>query len=127
MPKILIVEDYQSLLKIYDDEFKRNGFETVLAKNGEEGIKLAKAEDFDVILLDLLMPQADGFTFLKDYSPGEPNRAKVIILSNIYSTELVNEALSLGAKQYLLKADITPERIREIVNETLDLDKNIKA
>lgn len=127
MPKILIVEDYQSLLKIYNDEFKRNGFETTLAKNGDEGIKLAKAENFDVILLDLLMPQADGFAFLKAYSPNEPKRAKVIILSNIYSTELVNEALSLGAKHYLLKADITPERIREIVNETLDADKSLKA
>lgn len=127
MPKILIIEDYQSLLKIYHDEFERHKFDVKLAMNGEEGIRLAQAEDFDVILLDLLMPQADGFDFLQTYTAGKHNQAKVIILSNVYSPDYVNRALSLGASQYLLKADITPQHIREIVEQSLEADKNPKV
>jgi two-component system copper resistance phosphate regulon response regulator CusR len=127
MPKILIIEDYQSLLKIYEDEFKRNNFDVELAANGDEGLQLASNEDFDVILLDLLMPQADGFDFLERYKASEHSRAKVIIMSNVYSHEYVNKALNLGASQYLLKSDITPQRIREIVQQTLEADKNSKA
>ena len=127
MPKILIIEDYQSLLKIYEDEFKRHDFDVKLAANGEDGLQLASNEDFDVILLDLLMPEADGFEFLETYKTGEHNHAKVIIMSNIYSPEYVNKALNLGASQYLLKSDITPQHIREIVEQTLDAEKNLKA
>jgi len=119
MSKILIIEDYPNLLKLYKEEFESRDFDVALATNGTEGLELARAQDFDVILLDLMLPEMNGFDFLTAYSPARHPRVKIIILSNIYSHELVNTALQLGAHQYLLKANITPQRISKIVQQTL--------
>jgi DNA-binding response OmpR family regulator len=117
--KILVVEDYQGLQKAYEETFKTQNYDVRLASNGADALKLATEERFDIILLDILIPQIDGFDFLQKYDVSKHPGTQILILSNLYTNDLVNKALGLGATNYLLKSDITPKRLIEIVQEVL--------
>lgn len=124
MANILLVEDYESLKTIYATTLTKEKHTVKTASNGEEGLGLAKQTDFDVILLDLLMPRSDGFEFLRDFQPKKHPQTSIIIISNIFTTKLMNQALELGARQYLLKSDITPQHLAKIVHDTLTAKNN---
>lgn len=124
MAKILLVEDYESLKTIYVTTLTKEGYDVQTASNGDEGLVIARQKKFDVILLDLLMPRSDGFKFLQDFHPKSHPQTNIIIISNIFTTELMNQALKLGASQYLLKSDITPSHLAKIVRDTLTAKSN---
>lgn len=124
MAKILLIEDYESLKTIYTTTLTKEGHKVKTASNGEEGLTIATNDEFDVILLDLLMPRSDGFSFLLDFEPKKHPHTNIIIISNIFTTELMNRALKLGASQYLLKSDITPQHLAKIVHDTLTAKSN---
>ena len=123
MSHILLLEDYESLRKIYNETLKAEGYTVKLASSGKEGLKLAQTDEFDLILLDLLMPDMGGIDFLEAYDLKKHPGTKVIVLSNVYSPELLNQALVLGASQYLLKSDVTPKSLLEVVSQTLSANK----
>ncbi len=123
MAKVLVVEDYQSLQKIYAESLKRKKHIVKLADNGADGLRLAKAERFDFILLDLLMPQGDGFAFLREFDAHRHPETQVVIISNLYTTELLNKALELGANNYLLKSDMTPKQLTDMVQQMIEQRK----
>ena len=120
MANILVVEDYPSLQKIYAESFKKRKHTVKLADNGVEGLRRASREHFDVILLDLLMPQSDGFAFLRNFDAKHHHDTQILIMSNLYTAELLNKALELGASNYLLKADVTPRQLTDIVQQMID-------
>lgn len=121
MANILLIEDYLSLQKIYRTVLEAEGHTVQVASDGSEGLALANQNKVDLILLDLLMPNADGFEFLEAYKLKNHPSVKLIILTNIYTPELLNRALKLGVNNYLIKADITPQKMVKMVNETLGL------
>lgn len=123
MAHILLVEDYESLRTIYVTALTKEGHTVQTASNAEEGLELAAKSTFDVIVLDLLMPRSDGFDFLHAFQPKKHPKTHIIILSNIFTTDIMNRALELGASQYLLKADITPPQLAAIVHDTLGKKK----
>lgn len=127
MANILIVEDYQSLQEVYYAAFKNQKHTVKLANNGADGLKQAKNEHFDFILLDLLMPQSDGFAFLRDYNAKRHPETQIIILSNLYTTDLLNKALKLGASNYLLKSDVTPQQLVDLVQQMIEQRKATTA
>ena len=120
MTHILLLEDYDSLRKIYDQTLKAEGYAVYVAADGKEGLELAQKKEVDLILLDLLMPGLGGIEFLQAFDLKKHPKTKVIVLSNVFSPDLLNQVLVLGASQYLLKADITPKKLVEIVRQTLD-------
>jgi DNA-binding response OmpR family regulator len=104
--KILIVEDEASLRKALRDKLTREGFVTLEAKNGEEGLAVALRDHPDLILLDIIMPVVDGLTMLKSLREDTWGKnAKVIILTNLSSNEKVAEAIMQGSRNYLVKSD----------------------
>jgi len=121
MANILLIEDYPSLQKIYRTVLEEEGHNVLIAPDGNEGLLTANQNKIDLILLDLLMPNADGFQFLEAYKLKDHPSVKLIILTNAYTPELLNRALGLGASNYLVKADITPQTLVKMVNETLGL------
>ncbi len=121
MANILLIEDYPSLQKIYQTVLEKEGHTVLIAPDGNEGLLVANQNKIDLILLDLLMPNADGFEFLEAYKLKQHPSVKLIILTNVYTPELMNRALGLGASNYLVKADITPQKMVKMVNETLGL------
>lgn len=118
--KILIIEDDGFLASIYAQKLELEGFEVAFATNGEDGLKLAQKDKPDLILLDLLMPQMDGFEVLEK-AKADPaiKDVKVLVLSNLGQKEDVDRCMKLGAAGYLIKAHALPEetvkRIKEIL------------
>lgn len=118
--KILIVEDDGFLASIYAQKLELAGYEVAFATNGEDGLKLVSKDRPDLVLLDLLMPQMDGFEVLEKLK-GDPatKDIKVLVLTNLGQKEDVDRCLKLGAVGYIIKAHSLPEetvrRIQEIL------------
>ncbi len=121
MPKkILIIEDHVFLKELIAKQLNEEGYEIIEAEDGEEGLKKAK-EKPDLILLDLILPGIDGFQVLENIKQ-DPETADVpvIILSNLGQKEDIDKGMSLGAEDFLVKANFTPGEIIEKVKKRLD-------
>ena len=120
MKKILFIEDETSLQKAFGTILKDKGYEVVSAFDGETGLKLAKDERPDLILLDLILPKAHGFEVLKKLKEEkETQQIPVIVLTNLEEMENVGKALELGAIAYLLKAQYSLEEVLEKIKKAL--------
>jgi len=121
MPKkILIIEDDKFLRELISRKLSDEGFDVIEAIDGEEGIKKIKAENPDLILLDLILPGIDGFEVLSKTKENLNSASiPVIILSNLGQKEEVEKGLKLGAADYLIKAHFTPGEIIEKIKTIL--------
>lgn len=119
---ILIVEDDVALNDAYNTILKTAGHTVHTAFNGEEALTLLKDKttEPDIIFLDLRMPILDGIGFLKGYQPltNHPD-VDIIVFSNYDMQQEVDEAYSLGAQRYVLKAWATPKELLKIVDDTM--------
>jgi len=120
MTKILIVEDEPTLNKALEEFLVEEKFEVFSAFDGEEGIKLAKEKNPDLILLDIILPKKDGFEVL-DYLKLDKKTQKipVVLLTNLESAEDIEKAFNKGATTYLVKANYRLEDIVKKIKETL--------
>lgn len=110
--RILIVEDDTFLAGMYVSKLTMEDLEAKLATNGEDGLKIAKEELPDLILLDILLPRMDGFEVLKGLKDDPTtNKIPVILLTNLGQKKDVNRGLELGAKDYLIKAHFMPNEV----------------
>jgi len=121
MKKILIVEDDPFLIDIYTTKFKEAGFSVEVASDGEEGLrKLLNEEKFDLLVLDIVLPQVDGWEILKKIKSNEKLKdLKVVVLSNLGQKGEVEKGLKLGATKYLIKAHYTPTEVVDEIKEVL--------
>jgi DNA-binding response OmpR family regulator len=119
MAKILIVEDDPALRADYQLQLIKKGFQADAATNGEEALKLAKSNEYDLILLDLLMPSMDGMAFLKAFDPKSHPKTKVVVSSNLQTPEGIKQVTELGASRYLTKATNSSKELVAIVREVL--------
>lgn len=102
--RILIVEDEKPLSHALDLKLQHEGFVTVVANNGKDCIDIIGTQEFDVVLLDLMMPVMDGFQVLEQLK-SKPNPPVIFVLSNLSQHEDEDKALALGAKKYFIKSD----------------------
>lgn len=125
--KILIVEDDSILSELYKEKFKLAGFDAALACTGKEGLELLEKEIPDIILLDILMPELNGFEMLKEMKKNRKFRnIPVILLTNLGESKIdMDSELSyaLGVKDYLIKTKHTPDEIVKKVNYVLKSTK----
>lgn len=120
MPKILIVEDDKFLRELLARKLQEEKLDIVQAIDGEEGIKKAEEELPDLLLLDLILPGINGFEVLKKLKENpKTSNIPVIVLSNLGQKEDVERALSLGAKDYLIKANFTLDEIFDKIKKYL--------
>lgn len=120
MPKILLVEDDEMLHGMYAQKFKLQGFEILQAYNGVEGVKLAETEKPDIILLDVIMPKMDGFVALKKIRKNPvTEKIPVILLTNLGQEEDVRKGRELGATDYFIKANHTPQDVVDKIKSIL--------
>jgi DNA-binding response OmpR family regulator len=106
--KVLLVEDDQALLKIYSNKLRLNGFEVLMATTGEEALRKAQAEGPRLILLDIILPEKDGFMVLEELKKNvATKKIPVIILSNLGQESDQTRGLKLGAVDYLVKSDVS--------------------
>jgi DNA-binding response OmpR family regulator len=121
-PLILIVEDDPALSKLYDEKFKKEGFNTMVARDGKSGLNMALTQNPNLILLDMLLPHLNGLDVLGKVMEDENGKKiPVIILTNIAEREEADKALKMGAKEYLAKAMHDPSDIVERVRKHLGM------
>jgi len=120
MKTILLVEDDPFLIDIYKSKLKEVGFEIETAEDGEKALRKTKEKKPDLMLLDIVLPNIDGWEILKKIrsDPGLKD-LKVIVLSNLGQKEEVEKGMALGATKYLIKAHFTPSEVVEEVKKLL--------
>lgn len=120
MEQILLVEDDPFLIDIYTTKLKEAGFSIEVAVNGEEAIRKIKEKRPDLVVLDIVLPQIDGWEILRKIK-SEPKfkNLKVIILSNLGQKEEVEKGMDLGAVKYLIKAHYTPSQVVEEIKKII--------
>ncbi len=104
--KILIAEDDKFLTKLLSLRLEKSDFEIISSFDGEEAIEKIKKENPDLIILDLILPKKDGFEVLEEMKKIGKEKIPVIVLSNLGQDLDVEKALSLGAKDYIVKTEI---------------------
>lgn len=118
--KILLVEDDKFLSKAYRDGLEDARFIVVCALDGKEAIEKIKSEKPDLVLLDLIMPGANGIEVLQDIKSEDTLKSiPVVILSNSARDSDIKKGMALGAVDYLIKADFSMEEVVKKVNAYL--------
>ena len=120
-PKILMIEDDVFMSDLLGQALDKAGFEVAAAKSGTEGVDKFKEAKPDIILLDLLLPDQNGFEALRQIRrlPHGPE-TKVLVLSNLAKESNGEEAKRLGAVDYMVKANFSLDEIISKIREVLD-------
>src|SRR5687767_14651981 len=114
MTKILIAEDDRFLGIAYKAKFTKSGFDVQIATDGQEALTILQTFDPDIILLDLVMPNKDGFATLEEMRKEEKlKKTPIIVASNLGQKEDLDRAMSLGATDYIIKSDNSLDAIIE--------------
>jgi len=122
--KILLVEDDRFLIRAYKDGLERRGFEVDTARDGNEAVEKVKSNKPDLILLDLVMPDKNGFEVLEDIKMDDDlKNIPVIILTNLGQEVDKKKGLDLGAVDYLIKSDYSMGQVVDRVREYLTKEK----
>jgi len=119
MTNLLIVEDDMFLADIYLTKFREAGFQVELAQDGKDGLRRAQELQPDVILLDIVMPNMDGFEVLQKLRGDMAVKTCIILLTNLGQKEDQERGMQLGADAYLIKAHYTPTEVVVKVQEVL--------
>jgi DNA-binding response OmpR family regulator len=124
MKKILLVEDDPLLIDIYQKKLKDSGFEVEVAKDGEKALEIFKENEFDLMLLDIVLPKIDGWKILEEIrkmkeEKKDLEKMKILIWSNLGEKEDIKKGLSLGATSYLIKANFTPSEVVKEIEKLL--------
>ncbi|MFQ5899414.1 MAG: response regulator [Candidatus Methylomirabilia bacterium] len=119
--RILLAEDDRFLRRACEASLRQRGFTVLTAVDGEEALRLARAEAPDLILLDLLMPKIAGIEVLRVLKAEEETRAiPVLVLSNSSRENDVQEVKHLGSVGYLVKANLSLQELGDRVAQLLE-------
>lgn len=131
MQPVLIIEDNKDLQKIYRTALENSGVSVVVKKNGLEAISELKKINPSLILLDILMPDIDGITFLKMITETNSAKYPVIVFSNLSSKKVIDECMALGCVDYIIKADtsvaMVVNRVRDFLSTKLKEKEGTKG
>jgi DNA-binding response OmpR family regulator len=110
--KILIVEDETFIAKLYSEQLIKAGFHVDTAPDGTKGLELLSVNQYDLLLLDIMLPGMNGLQVLKEWKTKNPQaQMLVLLLTNLGQDDVIKEAFNLGAQGYLIKAAYTPQQI----------------
>ena len=122
--RVLLAEDDRFLRRAAEARLRRHGLEVLTAADGEEALRLARAEPLDLILLDVVMPKLQGFEVLKALKQDEATaHIPVIVLSNLGQERDVAQAKALGALAFLVKAHLSLQDLVDRVDAALATGK----
>lgn len=113
---VLVVEDERPLSHALELKLQHEGFTVTVASNGRECLEFVNSQSFDVVLLDLIMPEIDGFQVLEQLQK-KPTAPAVFVLSNLSQSEDEQRVLALGARKFFIKSDTSLTTIVEEVKQ----------
>lgn len=118
--KVLICEDDTVISSMYKLKLEQDGYMVLTADNGADGLEMAKKEKPNIILLDVMMPQLDGFSVLGEIRNVDGlKKVPVLLLTNLGTEEDKLKGEKMGATEYLVKANLTPGQVSEVVKKYL--------
>lgn len=111
--KILCVEDERFISELYVRALTKAGYEVTVEADGQKALTLAQTNQFDIILLDLMIPTMTGIDVLRRLrGPGQkPLKSKIVITTNLEQREEMRADIERQADAYLVKAEITPKEL----------------
>lgn len=119
--RLLLVEDDRFLRRACEVSLRQRGFSVTSAVDGEEGLRLARSEPWDLILLDMLLPKLSGLEVLKTLRRNGATRGlRVLVLSNSSREQDVQEVTQLGVEGYLVKSNLSLQELGDRVTRILD-------
>ncbi len=117
--KIVIAEDDKFLSKVLSNKFRRNNYEVFIASDGIEAGNKIRTEMPDIVLLDLIMPNKNGFEILEEIKAEKQfKNLPIIVLSNLGQKSDIARSRQLGAADYLVKSNLS---INEVVNKVKEI------
>ncbi len=111
--RILIIEDDQFLREFYEELLQSEGYTVEVAADGEIGLEKLQQGNFNLILLDIMLPKKDGVQILRDakqHSPANKN-GPIVVLSNLGQDIIIKQCFDLGASGYLIKSALNPDQV----------------
>jgi DNA-binding response OmpR family regulator len=116
--KILLIEDNREISLLYTESLEKAGYNVTPALSGEQGLEFARSEPFDLILLDIMLPQKSGLDVLKELKADpKASGVPVYMLTVLGQESVIKEAFELGAAGYFMKASYAPKDVvREVKN-----------
>lgn len=119
-PSLLVIEDDAILSNLIERKFSQQNFQVYRAPNVAEARRILEEETVNVILLDIVLPDMDGFAFLAELKGGQKTKhIPVIIVSNLGQKEEIERGIKAGAVDYIIKANVLPQEIYEKVEHIL--------
>ncbi|MGH7233910.1 MAG: response regulator transcription factor [Candidatus Saccharimonadales bacterium] len=118
--KVLCIEDERFIGELYMRALNKAGYDTTLEVDGAKGLTLAQSNQFDIILLDLMIPNVTGIEILRilrDPAKTPDFKGKVIITTNLEQREDVREDIEKQADGYIVKAELTPNELVEFLDK----------
>jgi len=121
-PKILVAEDEQDARLIYVDILSSAGYEVDGVADGKEALIKMENKKYDLVLLDIIMPNLDGISALKAIKedPSKYGNMPIYMLTNIGSDAAIENSVQLGAQGYILKSDTDPTELTDLVEKALN-------
>ena len=110
MTKVLLVEDFPVMQKFYKDALERASYDLDVVSDGSLALEKVAEVTYDVILLDMLLPNLNGIEFLEQYTD-RPAQTKILVLSDFTEPSRIKRAYELGAAGYLVKSDNPPSEL----------------
>jgi DNA-binding response OmpR family regulator len=117
--KVLCIEDEHFISELYARALTKGGYEFEAIADGKEALAAAQTDKYDIILLDLMIPNLSGIEILRilrDPARVPPIRAKIVITTNLEQREDVREDIEKQADGYLVKAELTPHELVDFLN-----------
>lgn len=128
MERLLLVEDDKQLSGMYAQKFQKEGFDVTIAQTGSDGIQVARGNDFDIIVLDLMLPGISGVDVLEILRSDERTvKTPVVVYTNFGDNFNREKCLTYGADEFVLKVDSTPESLCETIKRVLIIHDNEEA
>lgn len=119
--KILIIEDDQFMREFYQELFTGEGFIVEVAVDGETGLKKIQENEYNLVLLDIMLPKKDGLQILRDLKirPAKSKDAPIVVLTNLGQDAVIKQCFELGAQGYLIKSALNPDQVLQEVKNYL--------
>lgn len=117
--KVLCIEDELFIGELYSRALKKAGYDVTVELDGQKGLELAQTNQFDIILLDLMIPTITGIDVLRqlrDKNKTPELKAKIIITTNLEQRDEVKADIESQADGYIVKANVTPRELAEFLN-----------
>lgn len=124
--KILCIEDEFFISELYARALKKAGYDVTAALNGIDGLQLAQTDQYDIILLDLMVPDMTGMEILRELRDEKKTphlHGKIIITTNLVQDDEARREIENQADGYIIKADVTPKELVSYLSQ-IDLSKS---